>query len=301
MLNKVFSYVTTILLFISFAVNAVPESNQIYHELSILVSSCDKYSQLWQPFFKLLDKNWPELKRDHKEVKVYLLANKKTFNYPGVEMINIPQEISWSDNMLFALNSIKTKYVLLFLDDYWVSEPVNVTRFEELLKSMYYHDAAYMQLHVDPAEQKLFKAVARVDGLVHKNKFQKYRASLQLAIWEVAALKQILRSGENPWEFEMAASIRSSGYPKDFLTLQKHPPFTYINASYQGHITPAALELAQSMIPNYTSTLPVLKENNWDLKLRGVQHRMETFAALVKRNLLDTEQESYRYLFESRE
>lgn len=267
-------------------------------DLSILVSSCDKYSQFWLPFFKLLDQNWPELKTKHHNVPIYLLTNKKTFTYPRVEVINTPYDLSWSDNMMDALNNIQTKYVLLFLDDYWIKELVDDARLNEILKVMREQDVAYVQLFADANEQKLAKPVPTIDGVVYKTKFQKYRASLQLAIWETKALKQILRSGESAWDFELAASIRSSGYPKEFLTMQKNVPIIYWNASHQGHMNPQALIVAQKMLPNYINKFPILEGNDWDLKFKSIKNRADSFLSLVKRNLSDKVPESYRYTFD---
>lgn len=298
--KTIFSYVTimSVSIFFNIAVAAAPAK---YNDLSILVLSCDKYAQFWQPFFKLLDRHWPSLNAEHKDVPIYLLANSKHYANQRIQMINVPNEISWADNVITALNSIHSKYVLVFLDDYWLNSAVNEPRFAELLNLMRKQDAAYLQLFADAHEEKLSRSVPGVTGIVYKGKFQKYRASLQLAIWETKALQQILRSGESAWDFEMAASIRSSGYPKDFYTLQQYPPIVYINASHQGHITPKALNLAQQIDPNYVSVLPVLNDKNWDLKFKHAKHRVETIASAIKRNVGDADTESYRYTYENRD
>lgn len=267
-------------------------------DISIVVSSCDKYAQFWDPFFTLLNKHWPELTTTHKSVPIYLISNTKTYQNERVKTINIPDEISWSDNMLDALEHIKTKYILLFLDDYWLDAKVDQNRLLELILVMNKEDAAYLQLFVDPLEAHLSKHVAKNKNVVYKDKFQKYRASLQLAIWETKALKQILRSKESAWDFELAASIRSSGYPKEFLTVKNSSPITYINASHQGHITPTALRIAQAMDPNFKNTMPILQKNNWRLSLRRIRHRANNLLALVKRNISSVDDRSYRYIFQ---
>ncbi len=268
-----------------------------YKDLSILVSSCDKYAKFWQPFFHSLDKNWPGLQ--DLGLDIFLISNTQSYSFPNLEIIHIPHEISWSDNMLNALQQVKTKYVLIFLDDYWINKPVNMDRFRQLYEHMQNFDVAYTQLTVDILEKDLPNNVEGLEGVAYKNKFQKYRSSLQLAIWEVAALKQILRSGESAWDFEMASSIRSSGYPKEFLTVLKNPPIEHINASYQGHITPTALSFAQAINPNFVANMPTLTGNNWDLKVKHIRHRYDSLVALIRRNISSSDYiDTYRYTFE---
>ncbi len=298
--SKILSYITMLLLSLGLHTAQAVTSDK-FNDMSVLVISCDKYSQMWKPFFALLDTHWPSLKNEHTNVPIYLVASKQHFYHPRVQMINIPNEVSWSDNLRVALDKIHSKYILVFLDDYWLKATVDEARLAELLNLMRSHDAAYMQLYPDTQEKNLSRVVTGVSGVRHKGKFQKYRASLQLAIWETNALRQILRSGESAWDFEMAASIRSSGYPKDFYTLQSNPPILYLNASNQGHITPEALDIAKKMHPNYISTLPILNDKNWDLKIKHAKHRITTIAQAIKRNTIESDDESYRYSYDLRE
>ena len=82
---------------------AVAKSHS-FDDLAILVVSCDKYSELWDNFFNLMYKNWPSLKDSESNVPIYLIANSKKFSDSRVQTIQIPNEISWSDNVLKALD-----------------------------------------------------------------------------------------------------------------------------------------------------------------------------------------------------
>ena len=54
------------------------------HDIALLVPSCDRYSDLWEPFFLNLKKKWPNL-----PFRVCLVANEKPFQFPGVEVIHV--------------------------------------------------------------------------------------------------------------------------------------------------------------------------------------------------------------------
>ena len=51
------------------------------NSIPLIVSSCDKCSDLWQPFFWLLKKHWVGFDR-----KVYLCTDSKTFGYEGIDI-----------------------------------------------------------------------------------------------------------------------------------------------------------------------------------------------------------------------
>ena len=64
--------------------------------IPLIVSSCDKCSDLWQPFFWLVKKNWPEFDR-----KVFLCTDSKDFSYEGLAIdcpLRMPQGSTWSEN-----------------------------------------------------------------------------------------------------------------------------------------------------------------------------------------------------------
>ena len=87
-------------------------------EISIIVSSCDKYSELWEPHFTQLFKYWPSLKKENDFIPLLLITNHKRYYDSRVINVVIGEDISWSDNMLKALEMVKTKYVVILLDDF---------------------------------------------------------------------------------------------------------------------------------------------------------------------------------------
>ena len=97
-------------------------------KIAFLIVSCDKYSDLWVPFFTLLDKYWPEI-----YYKKYLLSNSKEFSWPGVNQINIGEDISYSDNLLKCIDHIDEDWILLWLEDLFLSSPVNTTKLDRII------------------------------------------------------------------------------------------------------------------------------------------------------------------------
>ena len=91
--------------------------------IPLIVSSCDKCSDLWQPFFWLVRKYWTNFNK-----KVYLCSDSKSFSYEGLNIIcplKMPSESTWSENLIALLKGMDEEYVLLMLEDFWLKEKVD--------------------------------------------------------------------------------------------------------------------------------------------------------------------------------
>jgi len=256
----------------------------VFNNLTILVSSCDKYSSLWDPFFVSLFKEWPSLMQENRNVPIFLIANSKKFSNPRVKTINIPHEISWSDNMISAVDQVETKYVMIALDDYWLNAPVNEQRLLEIYTEMQKEDAAMLQVSLNDDRWQQGVKHPSVPGLLYSDKFKHFKASLQLAIWDKEALKCLLRPGESAWDFELSGTARSHGYPKTFLNLsQDNEPISYINAAKQGYVNQFAITFAQqNQIPFNPGELPVLEKNTYKIFYKLWKGRINKFFTILK-------------------
>jgi hypothetical protein len=208
--------------------------------IAILVPSCDKYSDLWDPFLRLLFKYWPELKTQHKDMNIYLVSNVEHIHHPRVSNILIPKDRNWSDSMLYALQQIDEPYVLVMLEDYFLNHPVNDQHIWDAFAEMLRQDAAYLQIafHIDDPDL----SVTYPHNIVRKQQNAKYRTSLQAAIWDKKVLEDLLLSGESPWKFEKAGSVRSEAITRPFLAILSPPPIEYLNAVNLGIIEGSVIE-----------------------------------------------------------
>ena len=65
---------------------------------SVLIYSCDKYSDVWEPFFTLFFRYW------ECPYRVYISSETKKCRVPGVTTLNVNGE--WSDLIRQALEQI---------------------------------------------------------------------------------------------------------------------------------------------------------------------------------------------------
>jgi len=202
--------------------------------LAILVLSCDKYSVLWDPFATLLMKYWPELDTKYPDLNIYLTSSQKHFDHNRIQNIQIEDDNNWSDSVRYALDQIEEDYILILLEDYLVHLPVVDQSFWDAFQVMQNSDAGYLQVS--------YQLLGAEPNIVYPHNIRKkmidaeFRTSLQAAIWEKETLYEILLSGESPWGFEIAGSVRSQNSKKIFLGIEKDFPIEYLNAVDKGYI-----------------------------------------------------------------
>jgi hypothetical protein len=161
-------------------------NKSLLHDVTILTSSYDGYSELWEPHYKLLFKYWPSLKNELGFIPIMLITNKLRYDDPRVTSLMIEDQ-NWSKNLIEALKNIKTKYVFLLFDDYIVNGPVNEKRFIELLSLMEQRNGAYIEVIIDEghfkySNEKEKKPLIGIEGVIYRSKKSGCRNSLQAAI-----------------------------------------------------------------------------------------------------------------------
>lgn len=166
--------------------------------LSVLISSCDKFSDLWDENVRLYRKNWQE-----NTCRTVLVTDaKRDWQSDRTELICVDGENSFPQRIKHALESITTPYVLVTLDDYFLIDPVDREKIEYLLDRMEQENIQYLSLYnrrVTCAEKYL-----PLQTLLPIDLQKKYAVTLYPAIWEVAFLKETICEDLSPWLYEVS-------------------------------------------------------------------------------------------------
>ncbi len=75
---------------------------------AILVLSCDKYADAWQPFFLFFQKYWKDC-----VFPLYLGTNNKRFEFPNVTQIFSNKTTTWSDELKTILKQMPEKNIII--------------------------------------------------------------------------------------------------------------------------------------------------------------------------------------------
>src|SRR5262249_49133230 len=97
-------------------VGTMTSTNQGSAEVSAVVASHDGFADIWPGFFDLLFRFWPDL-----PYPLYLISNHLTFHDSRVNPLRVGDDISWSDTLARGLARISSRYVLLVLDDFFLT------------------------------------------------------------------------------------------------------------------------------------------------------------------------------------
>jgi len=210
------------------------------NDVAIIVSSCDAYSDAWDPFFTLFFRYWPDC-----PFPIYLISNRQSCDDSRVTTIGIEDDQAWASNLLTALDQVPARQLIYFQEDYFLQQPVSTDRIRSLLEFARQEEAGFIRVcgAPDPA-------------IPHENEFglgvlapgQKFRVSLQAAIWDRSTLMQLLVPGENGWQMEIDGSRRSDLLTAKFFACYMNRPiidYYFFTGILKGKWVPGALRLCQ--------------------------------------------------------
>lgn len=202
--------------------DSINDKNTISNTLAIIVVSCDKYSDVWTPFFTLFFKYWGGC-----PYPVYLTSNFLHYNDSRVVTINVESEENWSSSLKKALNKINENYIILILEDFLLTQYVDTERIKELWQYMIEKNAACMRLFPCPGPDKDCKDNPNI-GIIVKG--SPYRSSTMIAIWDKEMLLALLLNGETAWEFELKGTHRTNDLDRPFLSVKRDTniPIRYV-------------------------------------------------------------------------
>ena len=206
---------------------------------SLLVISCDRYDDLWLPFFTLFHKHWPDC-----PYPLFLGTNHKRYDDERVTTIPIGEDLSWAQGARLMLNAIESEYAITFLEDFLIEKPVDTEKIERLVEIARIEKLGCLRL---AAGQPLAYAPTRpaegYPGLGVVEPGEPYRVSAQVAIWHRPTLEKFLIPGASPWEFEVIGSALSNHEPERFWAVYE-PAIVYDQVIEKGKWKPEGLQLA---------------------------------------------------------
>jgi hypothetical protein len=182
-------------------------------EVSILVVSCDQYSDLWEPFFRCFFKYWPDC-----PYPIFLGTNYKKYSDSRVVSLAIGQDISYSDNLLSMLSRIDSPWVILWVDDRFLACRVITEEISVVINKAARHQAGYLKLI---SASPLVNDHLDGEGFGEISEDAKYRVCITVGLWRKVVLERLLVPGETAWEIERNGSCRSALFPERFFVYGK--------------------------------------------------------------------------------
>lgn len=182
-------------------------------EITVLVNSCDGYEDIWDPFFKLFKIYWPEC-----PFRLILNTESKSYNFSGLNIETFQfyepgKKIPYGERMLRHLKEIKSKYILVLIDDFFFNDYVDENEIVKCMNWMNENEkiAMFSFSPVGDTHNILSKTYI---GYERRPNVGVYKVNFQAALWRTSAFIESWKPHESPWEWEKFATYRSfySGY-----------------------------------------------------------------------------------------
>ena len=182
------------------------------NDLAVLVLSCDRYSDAWEPFFNMYFKYWEDC-----PYKIYLCSETKEFNHPRVKTIKPGKVLGWSELLKWALENVEEDYFIFLLEDYIFLKPVSTERIEKHFRILKDTNSNYLRLFPCPGPDEPLEGYPGI-GVIKPG--SAYRTCTQAAIWKKEALQAIIDPTESAWDFEIIGVKRAENLDGMFLCVE---------------------------------------------------------------------------------
>lgn len=165
--------------------------------VTLLISTCEKYSDLWDENIRLLNINWAD-----RLIRTVLVTDcKHEDNYNMVEIFSAGDNVEMPQRIVNCLSTVETEYVIYCQDDYFLTEKISTATIEEMIRYMQEIDLDYLRLFSYP------KGGKKIDGF--KNlKWLKldrtYDVNMYPGIWKTSFLKKAFNRNVDIWHLEVS-------------------------------------------------------------------------------------------------
>lgn len=206
---------------------------QKVNDFAVLILSCDKYSDLWNPFLENFRRFFPVA-----DIPVYLGSNLVKCDIPGVIPVLSGDDVDWSSSYRKILEQIPELKLFVILEDLLLASPVNEVGLQAALRYLFEKGAKHIKYWGTPPPDEHTE-----DTWIGVHpRGAPYRATV-CGFWDRSYLMSLLIEGENPWNFEILGSYRTS-YTDGFYGLTR-PLCAYRNMIEKGCWIPQSVEWAR--------------------------------------------------------
>ena len=189
----------------------------MHQKYSILINSCDKYSDVWPMFFHIFKKTWTSnfprifLSTEEKQVVCEDL-NIQCLNISDAKTKDIP----WGERLKDCLARIDSDYVLMLLEDFYFESEIDVNAIDKCVDYLNKNNdiIAFQFLHASKHRYSNKAERNEFYGFLQRRRLSKFLINAGPALWRKSDLINLTKDTDNPWEWEYFGSFRTWFYGK---------------------------------------------------------------------------------------
>ena len=178
-------------------------------DYSIIISTCDKFSDLWDANITLLEKNWGD-----RGVDTYLVTDKPSDRtYENVKIIAAGEGTEITERLAAAVKVIKTDYVLFLFDDYFLIDPVNTEKIDRCMEIMEENDLDYLRLYTFINAKYFKEKLGGYKDIYRVTTDARYNINLYPCGLSVKFIKETIKGEvKNAWQYEVSLTKAGAAY-----------------------------------------------------------------------------------------
>jgi hypothetical protein len=181
--------------------------------LTVVVNSCDAYTDVLSLFFCALHEYWPDCPHP-------IVVNTESPTYSKFARVHHHRSSSgqdnWGERLLLTLSSIDSEYVLMVCDDFILDSEVHGSRIDAAVSALQSNPEAAAVYLIDTQLPIRSDSPAAGFGIIDER--AEYRLNSAPGVWRRSALMKYTRTGDNPWAWEVFGTYRTRGDGSVFLT-----------------------------------------------------------------------------------
>lgn len=172
-------------------------------DYEVIISTCDKYSDLWDAHILLMNENWKERGR------TWLVTDAPTVRtFEGVNVICAGVGMEITQRLKAVLEKVETEYILFTLDDYFLTQKIDNGALQRVLAIMKEERLDFLRLYSLP--KSALRQCHAVEFSNHKGVYLRptegnnYSVSLYPGLWRTDFMRKTLDETMNAWQYEVA-------------------------------------------------------------------------------------------------
>lgn len=233
------------------------------NNITMLILSCDKFSDLWDGHVKQLETYWPD-----REMRTIIVTDKPTDRvFPQIEIMPAGDKGAWSDRLAYAVQNVATDYVFVTLDDYFLVKRVENKQIEKILAMMDKEHIDYVRLFARPkaATREMlanYEEIHKIDTSVN------YSVNLYSGVWRKKFLASTVIRPKTAWQFEVLLHKRAEEYGANCVVSLRNE-FEILDVVRKGKLLHNAVAYFKKHPGIYTGNREV---NTWEYEIKlGIQ------------------------------
>ena len=220
--------------------------------LTIVINTCDDYSDVLDIFFKALEKWWPDCPYP---IVINTESNQSSLSYPATVHTSSGESTTddWGERLLSTLAEIESEFVLMVYDDFILEAKVENNQIKKALKLLQSQENAAVTYLINTSSPLMVNDSS--DLFVPIKDRIEYRLNSAPGIWRRQVLIEYTSPGDTPWAWEVFGTYKTWGDALSYYSInpKQNDIFSYNyskgGAIYRGKWVKPVVEKAMINYP----------------------------------------------------